>query len=405
MIATAWSRGSSPFKLDDTAGVGDLYKVYSADKINSLIVAASYGIKYSVNLIDDLLGMSEVQVLDLAVVNEDRWVYRYDGVIWEMFFALDADNDSIYARKDGTSFTGKVYVQPSHVAGAGLNFPNGAMPQSAHEMGDLYNSINQLYFHSGLGTGKIWHSANDGADSGLDADLLDGNHASAFALTSHNHNTVYLGITAKAADSDKLDGVNSTSFVRSDATDSISGAITHTGNYYRFNDNIELYFGTSTSQSYIYSNGVSTYWKLTSGNLYVYDNSTLRFAFNRTTGDLSAHNFLVTSDRRLKKKIKSFKKGVDGLISRSFIYKDVKNGKTNFGFIAQEMLKTHPELVSGTGKKDEKGNIDYYSINEVGLIPFVVNDLQIVKEKVKEIPELKREIIELKKKLKKYGIK
>lgn len=35
--------------------------------------------------------------------------------------------------------------------------------------------------------GTIWHSGNDGAASGLDADLLDGNHASAFSLTSHNH--------------------------------------------------------------------------------------------------------------------------------------------------------------------------------------------------------------------------
>ena len=33
-------------------------------------------------------------------------------------------------------------------------------------------------------SGTIWHSGNDGANSGLDADTLDGNHASAF-LTSH----------------------------------------------------------------------------------------------------------------------------------------------------------------------------------------------------------------------------
>jgi hypothetical protein len=33
--------------------------------------------------------------------------------------------------------------------------------------------------------------AADGTGSGLDADLLDGQHASAFALSSHNHNTLY----------------------------------------------------------------------------------------------------------------------------------------------------------------------------------------------------------------------
>jgi hypothetical protein len=33
--------------------------------------------------------------------------------------------------------------------------------------------------------------ANDGSGSGLDADLLDGQHASAFAASNHNHNTLY----------------------------------------------------------------------------------------------------------------------------------------------------------------------------------------------------------------------
>lgn len=38
-----------------------------------------------------------------------------------------------------------------------------------------------------VGASTIWHAGNDGASSGLDADLLDGNHASAFALSSHTH--------------------------------------------------------------------------------------------------------------------------------------------------------------------------------------------------------------------------
>ena len=60
----------------------------------------------------------------------------------------------------------------------------------------------------------------DGTGTGLDADLLDGQHASAFASSTHNHNATYLGITAKAADADKLDGYDSTAFVRS-----VNGAV------------------------------------------------------------------------------------------------------------------------------------------------------------------------------------
>jgi hypothetical protein len=55
----------------------------------------------------------------------------------------------------------------------------------------------------------------DGAGTGLDADLLDGQQASAFASSTHNHNATYLGITAKASDADKLDGYDATAFVRS----------------------------------------------------------------------------------------------------------------------------------------------------------------------------------------------
>lgn len=35
----------------------------------------------------------------------------------------------------------------------------------------------------------VWHQGNDGTGSGLDADLLDGKHASAFAAASHTHPT------------------------------------------------------------------------------------------------------------------------------------------------------------------------------------------------------------------------
>lgn len=38
----------------------------------------------------------------------------------------------------------------------------------------------------------IWHAGNDGSGSGLDADLLDGKHASDFATAGHNHDSRYL---------------------------------------------------------------------------------------------------------------------------------------------------------------------------------------------------------------------
>ena len=56
-----------------------------------------------------------------------------------------------------------------------------------------------------------------------------GDHASGGYLTSlpsHNHDGVYLPIGGKAADSEKLDGLDSTSFLRSNAADTFTGTIT-----------------------------------------------------------------------------------------------------------------------------------------------------------------------------------
>ena len=53
------------------------------------------------------------------------------------------------------------------------------------------------YFSGNL----VWNAGNDGSGSGLDADLLDGQHGS-----------YYLPTTGKAADSEKLDGLDSTDF-------------------------------------------------------------------------------------------------------------------------------------------------------------------------------------------------
>ena len=38
-----------------------------------------------------------------------------------------------------------------------------------------------------IGGSVAWHAGNDGANSGLDADLLDGKHASDFSVASHRH--------------------------------------------------------------------------------------------------------------------------------------------------------------------------------------------------------------------------
>ena len=75
-------------------------------------------------------------------------------------------------------------------AGSELNILEsaGATYYGAFDVGDL--TANQTYTF-GLG-GTVWTSGNDGSASTLDADLLDGSHASAFATAGHLHDATYV---------------------------------------------------------------------------------------------------------------------------------------------------------------------------------------------------------------------
>lgn len=93
---------------------------------------------------------------------------------------------------------------------------------------NVWNSSNNLMYHDHLytwdenknaifpanvtasdfyvGSNKVWHAGNDGNGSGLDADLLDGKHASDFAPSSHTHaGTDITSAVANASNADKVD--------------------------------------------------------------------------------------------------------------------------------------------------------------------------------------------------------
>lgn len=99
--------------LDDTATVGDVDKVYSADKIISLVNAATVGIKYSVSLYTDLASIASPVTGELAVVTSDplypnRPVYQYNGATWDHFFDLDAahNHNDLYYQKTELNVSG-----------------------------------------------------------------------------------------------------------------------------------------------------------------------------------------------------------------------------------------------------------------------------------------------------------
>lgn len=98
----------------------------------------------------------------------------------------------------------------------------------------------------------------------------------------------YLGISAKAADSNLLDGLDSTQFLRSDATDIKTAGDTV------YNDNRYLKFGTG-SDFEMFCNGSNMYMDMNSTGvsaLYLRDGTTERFRFTRSNGEFRATSIL-----------------------------------------------------------------------------------------------------------------
>ncbi|EJL69027.1 tail fiber domain-containing protein [Chryseobacterium populi] len=110
-----------------------------------------------------------------------------------------------------------------------------------------------------------------------------------------------------------------------------------------------------------------------------------------------AQSFISTSDRRLKDNIRPLKGLSPNLLniesySYTFKKKEGENrteDKLHFGFIAQEVEKQFPNLVS----IDEKGN---YALNYVEFIPLLLNEL---KEQKSEINDLKSKMEALEEKI------
>lgn len=101
----------------------------------------------------------------------------------------------------------------------------------------------------------------------LDGQLIANSSTQTNTLTLYENGTSlsdkYLGKTAKASDSDKLDGISSASFLRSDADDNVSCHL-------EFQDNKELRFGNDADFR-MFFNGSHTYFRNynhSSGNIY-----------------------------------------------------------------------------------------------------------------------------------------
>ena len=244
--------------------------------------------------------------------------------------------------------------------------------------------------------GKVWNTSGGAGNipvcgatgtagtvqAGLNSDFLDSR-----TVGTASGNIPYNGAgLCSGLDADKLDGLHSSSFIRSDADDTVSG---HT----EWQDNKEIRLGTdndaqlyhdgtncnltnstghlklnnSTVNKNIYfqtKSGTGTYTNLTiSGDLVVltYHNSNKLWTTNtgiEVFGDVKCSGqFDETSARKYKENIKPITGALSKLLKLEGVtYNKKDSGKQELGLVADDVEKVLPELV---GK--DKGEVESLS--------------------------------------------
>lgn len=194
------------------------------------------------------------------------------------------------------------------------------------------------------------------------------------ANDSHTHDSRYyteaesdarfLGISAKSADSNLLDGLDSSQFLRKDISQTLTGNLTATNNITAggniFGGEVlglsgafpQIDFNNGVDSRLLYRSGNSLIWRFDG----VSDSTIWHSGANNTTsGTCTATAFFESSDATLKTKVKPLSKTF-----KTFELKEFK-GVKRYGVIAQEVEIVNPELV----KTNDEG---LKSVNYIDLL-------------------------------------
>ena len=260
----------------------------------------------------------------------------------------------------------------------------------------------------------VWNAGNDGAGSGLDADLLDGQQGSYYI------NTANIG-SQTVNNSNLLDGIDSTAFLRSNAADSFSGTITMATQVALVANNYGRgVFGlySATRYQHVWSMGAAYKTSddgTSAGNIYgltwshsnagtgtnqsiaglshqlqLRENGALKCAFG--IGIWTSGNVTAYSDISVKTNLVRIPNALEKVCSingytydrtdyevdpETGIMPDVRQA----GVVAQEVEKVLPEVVSG-----EEGNKAVAYGNMVALM------IEAIKELKEEVDDLKKQL-------------
>ena len=142
----------------------------------------------------------------------------------------------------------------------------------------------------------------------------------------------------------------------------------------------------SGKTSFTLNNGSTTFNAVTisqsSGNPQVGIGNTSPAYTLDVSGNVNATSYNSTSDYRIKENITQLdnKFVVDKLNPVTYLNKKLE--KQDIGLIAHELQEIYPELVNGV-----KDGEQFQSVNYIGLIPILIKEIQVLKERVKILEE------------------
>lgn len=232
---------------------------------------------------------------------------------------------------------------------------------------------------------EVWNSSNDGSGSGMDADLLDGYHASSF-IRSDASDTASGTLTFTGEARFALDGTYANSEIRLPATSDQNPRMV----FYRPTGSASTSYpwrfqaggGGSSSSFYIGTGSAANNGSESISNKFSLSSSGVL----TVSGDVIAYG--SPSDAKYKENVKPIENALDKVMDLEGVSFDWKENneildiKEDIGFIAQDVQKVIPELV----RENEEGNL---SLRYQGLIPVL---LEAMKEQQKQIDDLKAQM-------------
>lgn len=317
------------------------------------------------------------------------------------------DNDSIRIRSTHYGHQYKIWQESSGLKiatydnGDYSNATNSAIIQFAPN-----GSVVDVNANLRVNSNTVWHTGNDGDGSGLNADLLDGQHAINFASASHTHGQYYesgdnvsfgtgkftgvvqIGTTGSPSNWGQLElsGTGAANALAFTGATGGSARIYTTGNEFHITRS-----GVNDQGISINSAGDVGIKKATSTS-YALDIS----GATRSSGINYASNHVGTSDRILKSQEKPLN-AIDIIRNSGELYSYKKEGieGREVGQFAQDLLHC-PDLV-GRVKHDKYGEV--YTLSGLSVASVAFQGVKQVDDEVtklrKRVDELEREVNEL----------